>query len=238
MCCTLFILCMTFERFYGIIQPHKAASFNTLKRAKRRICFIITVSIFYNVPHFFISSVKGGQCVPYGKALQEIYGQIYNWLSYVLSFVLPFTLLLIMNVVIIHTLRRRSMSDIGRSEIQGQGHNEGKGSKIKISENQIFITLLLVTFAYLIFTTPGYMMFLYSNVVDVEQSAYTLAGWHLFFSVGQKALYTNHAINFFLYVMSGQKFRRDLTNLFKGNNKKMKENYFGNSTDTQLTTAW
>ena len=262
MCCTLFILCMTFERFYGIIRPHKAASFNTLWRAKRRIGCIITVSIFYNVPHFFISSVKGGQCVPYGKALQEInffissvkggqcvpygkalqeiYGQIYNWLSYVLSFVLPFTLLLIMNVVIIHTLRKRSMSDIVKSESQGQvkGHNEGQSSKTKNSENQIFITLLLVTFAYLIFTTPGYMMFLYSNIVDVERSAYTLAGWHLFFSVGQKALYTNHAINFFLYVMSGQKFRTDLIGLFKCKNRKMNQSPFGNSTDLQSMSAW
>ena len=95
-----------------------------------------------------------------------------------------------MNVVIIHTLRKRSMSDIVKSESQGQvkGHNEGQSSKTKNSENQIFITLLLITFAYLIFTTPGYMMFLYSNIVDVERSAYTLAGWHLFFSVGQKAL--------------------------------------------------
>ena len=239
MCCTLFILCMTFERFYGIIRPHKAASFNTLRRAKRRIGCIITVSIFYNVPHFFISSVKGSQCVPYGKALQEIYGQIYNWLSYVLSFVLPFMLLLIMNVVIIHTLHKRSMSHIVKSEIQGQvkGHNEGQSSKMKSSENQIFITLLLVTFAYLIFTTPGYMMFLYSNIVDVEQSAYTLAGWHLFFSVGQKALYTNHAINFFLYVMSGQKFRTDLIGLFKCKNSKMNQSSFGNSTDLQSMSA-
>ena len=40
------------------------------------------------------------------------------------------------------------------------------------------------------------------------------AGLHLGYQVGEKAYYTNHGINFFLYVISGQKFRRDLRNLF------------------------
>ena len=30
----LLVVSMTFERFYSIIRPHKAASFNTVKRAK------------------------------------------------------------------------------------------------------------------------------------------------------------------------------------------------------------
>ena len=40
------ILNMTFERFYGIIKPHKAVSFNTVKRAKITMC-VLYRSVYY-----------------------------------------------------------------------------------------------------------------------------------------------------------------------------------------------
>ena len=51
LCSTLLILSMTFDRFYSIIMPHKAASFNTVKRAKMTILCIVLFSIVYNIPH-------------------------------------------------------------------------------------------------------------------------------------------------------------------------------------------
>ena len=50
-CSTFFILSMTFDRFYSIIMPHKAASFNTVKRAKFTVMCIILFSILYHIPH-------------------------------------------------------------------------------------------------------------------------------------------------------------------------------------------
>ena len=50
LCSTLFLLSMTFERFYSIIQPHKAVLLNTVKRAKITIlstgAVMLTSSIF------------------------------------------------------------------------------------------------------------------------------------------------------------------------------------------------
>ena len=169
----------------------------------------------YNSPHLFITGSTGGNCVPYGTAMEKLSGQIYYWLSYVFSFALPFCLLLIMNTFIIHTLRTRSMLNLRVTE--GQGHSEGEGQSqtLKKSEKQVYATLLLVTFGFLFLITPAYMLFLYSNLVDYRQTPYTFAAFSLFFSIGQKAYYTNYGINFFFYVISGKKFRSDLENLFK-----------------------
>ena len=56
-----------------------------------------------------------------------------------------------------------------------------------------------------------------------------------------KMYYTNNAINFFLYVISGQKFRNDLINLFKcnyGKHSKPKETslsiFSGNKTNVSI----
>ena len=37
---------------------------------------------------------------------------------------------------------------------------------------------------------------------------------YLWFTIGETFLFTNNSINFFLYVMSGKKFRTDLKRLF------------------------
>ena len=90
-----------------------------------------------------------------------------------------------------------------------------KQQKIKNSEKQVFVILLLVTFAFLVFTTPGYMLFLFLMVVNFFSSPKLFASYHLLYNVAHKLHITNHGINFFLYVISGKKFRTDLVNWFR-----------------------
>ena len=112
---TWLILSMTFERFYSIIRPHKAASFNTVKKAKITILFIFIFFTIINIPHSFLMDIDGLRCVPWGKA-QHLIGQLYFYLEMTVAFILPFMLLLLMNCVIINTLRNRSNINIGKSE--------------------------------------------------------------------------------------------------------------------------
>ena len=212
-CSTYLIIVMTFERFYSIIRPHKAASFNTVKRAKTIIICIFVFSFAYYSPHLYISGNNGKMCIPNRFANINIYGTIFHWVSEVINFVLPFVFLLTMNSVIIHTLRLRSKANLMGSEDQGQNQNQTHRIKIKQSEKQIFTTLLLVTFTYLILTIPGKFLIFYLNFFS-GNTPYYYAGLYLLYQVGEKTLYSNHGVNFFLYVMSGQKFRTDLQNLF------------------------
>ena len=223
MCSTNFILAMTFERFYSIIQPHKAASFNTVTKARTVVVIIFLLSIGFNFPHIFLSETQDRYCIANRIASINVYGALYYWLSFIVSFALPFVLLLMMNSVIIHTLRQRSKIDLSRSQVQGQV--EGQNPKGKNSELQIFIMLLSVTFAFLILTTPMYVLIFYVNFYH-GNTPYYYAGYYLFYSIGEKTFFTNNGINFFLYVMSGQKFRTDLVKLFKCNKTKKLDNIY------------
>ena len=208
-CGSLLILNMTFERFYSIIRPHKAASFNTVKRAKITIVCIVIFSTLYNIPHLFLSTDHGTRCVPYGAQVAHV--EIYYWFSFVLQFALPFVSLLAMNSVIIHTLRKRLTASLAKSPNQGQSST----LKMKSSEKQIFIMLFLVTFGFLILTTPIFLWMLYIQWVEYGETPEGFARYYLFYHIAQKTLYTNNAINFFFYVLSGQKFRNDLLKLFR-----------------------
>ena len=209
LCSTLFILNMTFERFYSIIRPHKAASFIMVKRAKITLICIVWVSIAFNIPHLFTTKQVGKSCVPFGNAMVYVSGQMYYWLSLTVNFFLPFLLLLIMNSIIIKTLRKRHVIN---KKYQGQG-GEGQTSKVKNVEKQIFLTLLLVIFGFLVLTAPSYSLFVYVMLFDYEKSPQAFAGYYLFYEIGKETYYTNYGINFFLYVISGQKFRADLVRL-------------------------
>ena len=145
------------------------------------------------------------------------YGQFYYWLSFVVNFALPFVLLLRMSSVIIHKIRIRPIT----ATTNQNSHTGGKlpNFKPKTSESQTFAILLLVTFGFLILTTPGYIFFLCVMTFDFFSSPQRFAGYFLFYNVGHKLQNTNHGINFFLYLISGHKFRTILVKLFKFNNQ-------------------
>ena len=204
------LIAMTFERFYSIIRPLKAASVNTVKKARIIIICICLLSLSYCIPYLFISGYVGKVCVPNLTASYSVVGVMYSWMIESVTYLVPFVSLLVMNSVIIHTLRNR-LKVIG-SVSQGQGQSEGQSIKSKHSEKQIVTMLLLVTFVFLILNIPARALKFYRSFLS-GHSAYYHAGLHLFYQIGNKSNITNHGINFFLYAMSGQKFRTDLKNL-------------------------
>ena len=203
---------MTFERFYSIVRPLKAASINTLKRARIIITIVFLVGFSYCIPFLFISGNIGKACIVNQFASEHILAKLYHWLTEIFSFMIPFVALLTMNSFIIHTLRKRSNLQLLKSSIEDKV--KGQVLKLQHSEKQIYTMLLLVTFAYLILNTPTRAGVFFLSFTAGGDTPYYYAGLHLFYQIGDKSCVTNHAINFFLYVMSGQKFRKDLIHLF------------------------
>ena len=218
---------MTFDRFYSILKPHKAASFNTVKRAKVTIICIVILSVLFNIPNLFMTEHEGRRCVPYVTGRDKVYGEIYYWLSFTVNFILPFIMLLIMNNLIIHVIRKSSNFRNERDSVQeskGQAHVQGQNSKVKNSEKQVYAILLLVTFGFMIFITPSYIFFVYVMLFDYIETPKSFAFFHLFHHFAHKTFYTNYGINFYLYVISGGKFRADLMKLFGCNREKENKN--------------
>ena len=79
-----------------------------------------------------------------------------------------------MNCVIIHKLRNRVNGMVnrdvptekGQGQSQGQSQGQIKASKLKTSDKQTYMILLLVTFGFLILNTPAYIFFLFVMIVD------------------------------------------------------------------------
>ena len=215
LCSTLLVVSMTFDRFYSIIRPHKAALLDTVKRAKITVVCIVIFSAIYNIPHLIITSHVNWECVPYALAMATPYGEIYYWISMLVQFLFPFIFLLTMNSFIIHKIRtRENLAQPGPSM---KNSKPGENQRNKSSEIQIYAILLLVTFAFLILSTPAYCLFLFVMLIDFYKTPRMFALYYILYNIAHKMQFTNYGINFFLYVISGSKFRTDLRNLFLDN---------------------
>ena len=112
----------------------------------------------------------------------------------------------------------------GHGQCHGQFQDQGQCSNSKSTEGQIYVILLLVAFSFFILISPYYAFHLCTLLLDFTQSPKAFAGRSMFFQIMHKMYFTNNAINFFLYVISGQKFRKDLMNLFNWKERKSKDN--------------
>ena len=215
---SLIIVAMTFDKFFAIRFPHKSASFKTLRRAKIVVSIIVLFSIIFNLPQFYVAMLIDGICIPYAR--QDIWNQIFMFISFVFNAVGIFGALIIMNGFIISAVldRRKLIKRMGDDDKPSSSEAKHQRS----TERQITIMLLLVSFLYLILIGPGFIHFLYWLVVPPERDPFTYANFTLSYNICQKLFFTNNSINFFLYCISGPKFRNDLLSLFRCNTKRGK----------------
>ena len=143
--------------------------------------------------------------------------KLYSWLSFVLNAIIPFTMLIHMNYVIVKSVRK-SQKMFAPNEIST---NEGIDQRIdtrqknlKTAENQLTVMLLLVTTLFLILLCPTYFRFIYL-MLTTRDTPFEYAKSMFLFQITSKLYITNSGINFYLYCISGQKFRNDLKEILR-----------------------
>ena len=213
-CSTYQILAMTFDKYIAIKWPHRASMYSTPRRAKIILLSIFICAHIYNGPHLLVSGLVGEQCVFF--AVSGTVTTVFSWTSFIVKGIIPFSLLIHMNYVIVQTVRKsRKMFGLRVTTVGtdiSPKVNKGKDSRdrtLKSAENQLTIMLLLVTTLFLILLIPTYLRFIYLSLVE-RDTPYKYASLMLFFQVTYKLYKTNNSINFFLYCISGKKFRDDL----------------------------
>ena len=86
---------------------------------------------------------------------------------------------------------------------------ETRQKTMKNAENQVTVMLVSVTTLFLILLCPTYFRFIYL-VFAKPDTPFEYANSILFIQITYKLYSSNSGINFFLYCISGQKFRNDL----------------------------
>ena len=201
---TFQVLAMTLDKYIAIKWPHKAVTYSTPGRAKRIAVGLSICAFLYNDPPLFFSKIIGGQCFNYGSS--SVISKVYSWFSFVLNAIIPFTLLIHMNFLIVKAVRTSGKMFKENDTYTGM---EARQKTMKSAEKQVTIMLLLVTTLFLILLCPIYIRFIYLAFAKPD-TPFEYASSMFFFQISYKLYSANNGINFFLYSISGQKFRNDL----------------------------
>ena len=208
--CTFLVVAMTIDKYIAIKWPHRAAIYSTPRRAKMIAGSVYICAGIYNIPHFFLSNVLSDQCVAY--SISSILSRVYSWFSFVLNAIIPCTMLIHMNYIIVKAVRNSHAFIKATDEPTEKGRDQGmdtRKNKMKSTEKQLVIMLLLVTILFLILLCPTYFRFIYL-VFAKRDTPFKYAQSLLFSEITAKLYNSNSGINFFLYCISGQKFRNDM----------------------------
>ena len=240
-CGTMIILALLVERVIAVTRPLKAAALLSPRRAKTVIITIIIIGFAYNIPIIFSATMEdhfGKQCV----IVSGYASAIYHMSKIVLSGVLPLVAILTMNLTILCAVKssqRRQkclsakqhqpintisndISENSDQRSQAISNNDvnlaiahHQDHKISKTERQLTIMTVVLTLSFLCLTMPKYAHQLAFTKIDWQSSPHMriVFGWSA--AITQELYILNSAINFFLYVMTGSKFREDLKTMFQ-----------------------
>ena len=195
---------MTLDKYIVIKLPHKAATYSTPGRAKKITVSLSIFALIYNIPPLFLSNTIDGQCFNYGGS--SVIVKVHSWLGFCLNAIIPFTMLIHLNYVIVKTVRT-SRQLFRRDDIYTG--METRRKTMKSAENQLTIMLLFVTTLFFILLCPTYVRFIYLLFAN-RDTPLAYANSTFLVEVTYKLYASNSGINFFLYCISGKKFRNDL----------------------------
>ena len=196
------LVSLTIQRLVAVSFPLQVAILYTTRRIVIGLIITIVVLIFINLHLFWSLHFKDGIC-KYATGW-EVWEDTWQWIDMAIYCFLPFTILLLSYLMIIKQL----------VHLNGQRNRSFRiRQRNGIAKNTPMF--LAVTFTFLILTSPigivqiGYYHF-FPDEGKLTQSRYILT-----FAIVNLLYYLNNASNFFLYCLSGRKFRKALLSLIK-----------------------
>lgn len=216
------IVFVTVDRFVVVWFPFKASSVCTVTRSRVATTVLVIALIAYN-SHFFWTyqlyvHPKYGTptCGPPESMRRFMFGE-FEFLKLSTYSLIPFAIILVLNVAIITRLHWRPFLLRGRSGDTTSTFSGASRTESATYGRQAKVTYMLVavSFAWLVLTLPNAIHMFISKLVNADTS-------HMFRAISFLLMYTNHAINFYLYCITGKKFRRELEDLSKAACSRMK----------------
>uniref|UniRef100_A0A2H8TVE3 FMRFamide receptor n=1 Tax=Melanaphis sacchari TaxID=742174 RepID=A0A2H8TVE3_9HEMI len=227
------VVVFTSERFIAVRYPLHRSVICTVYRAKIVLCILFTFALVTHIPYLVISAPNNvtlkNNSTTTECSLNFSYYELYTWLNYadvLINMMIPFFLIVVFNSMICQSVCRlarirRTMTLHPSRRRQSISQNSQHTSQIKVTE-----MLLVVSSVFLCLNLPSYVFRVWMVWDNVTSTQYKTTQ-----DIANQMYNTHFGINFVLYCVSGQNFRRALAELW---NKR--RHYKKRLRETQVTT--
>ena len=216
------LVIVSFDRYLIMkhLVPHRHASGRVIKST----CILILIVSLFNSHYFYILGIQMKFPLPSSQTDRNASNETFDTIRFVciaplpfkkffryylpifdLLFVaiIPFILMVLMNIGIIRTAIRSNMLCVS-------SHKQKRN-------NRLTIMLLSVTLAFMLLTCPSVIYICVNRLM----SSNTFSDMKLvILDLLESLWYTKHALNFLLYTLSGQDFRREFRRLITCSKRK------------------
>ncbi|XP_034839526.1 allatostatin-A receptor [Maniola hyperantus] len=191
------VVAFTLERFVAVLYPLRCNSMCTVKRARLVVLFLTFTSLALNVPVLRFAAPRDGDCDIDREYLVQ--AERFNLADTVVSFTLPLALIIVLNACI--------MSGVCSVE-RARAATSGLAACPR-SQQRVTRMLLFVSSVFVVLNLPAYTIRVLAYAYG--RNADEIGGrWTALQQISVMFFHTNFGINFYLYCLSGQNFRRAL----------------------------
>ncbi|XP_076444319.1 galanin receptor type 2-like [Babylonia areolata] len=200
---------MTIDRYIAIRFPLRSAAICTIRNACFAVVGVVLLCTAKNC-HFFFTFEKTPRSGCLGlDAHADFLDEVWPWIDAALYSFLPFFLLFLFNILIIHRHRQALKQ-------QRSLHAATNGARVNRFNQRLTTMLLVVSFTFMLMTAPKVVLFCIRREVfklvtpEGRINFPVIAQYSLISAIFDFLMWTNHTINFFLYCLSGTRFRQEL----------------------------
>ncbi|XP_076464240.1 uncharacterized protein LOC143296279 [Babylonia areolata] len=203
-----FLVAMTMQRVASVLWPHRVALLCTRRKSQIMVLLIVATATALNA-HLLVSFTLytySDSSTPYCWYVDNAHLQyydmfIYPWLDLVFTSFLPSLLLLLGNSALTASLYRSV-----RQARQMSSRADTTTTNREKAASSLTVTLMCVSVTFLCLTLPVSVFLITEKYLDFSD-AYYVAWLELVWVVVSLLWYCNYAINFYLYCLTGTKFR-------------------------------
>ena len=233
------LVAMTAQRAVCVLFPHRANVLCTVGKSK---VIVVSMVLFIAVIHTHllygirVGKQDGRKACVFHKDYTPFFQEIWSWVDLLMFSLLPWLCLAVSNSLLVWKLRlslREAKLSLGSGQADRINDRKKKAKSISITLIAVSTAFLLLTFPMSFYQIINFMFWIIYGTLRTFRSL------RVFYYIHQISLplwYANSCINFYVYCLTGSKFRREakqiLRCMFHGDSDKQG----GNTTASTLSS--
>lgn len=223
------LVVMTLQRAASILWPLQIGVYCTRKFAQAVMVALFTFFILLNshllFGHTLQNKTGNGTSETFlsyiSEEYEEFFTTVYGWIDMIFCSILPFSLLLIANSVLI----RKVSSSLRQTQQKLTAGNCSQLQTRQKKSSSITVTLIAVSITFIFLTLPLSLYMTYMKLFSQGASSDSsiAAANELTLAVTYFFYLCNKSVNFYIYCLTGKKYRTEFAKLFCKEHEKILE---------------